>query len=102
MFAKLVIVIFGLSAFTGMANASAQYMQNSSSAPPSPAVLAECRELGISPETCTEMEILKRQKVCIGCDLVKYEYEPPTLYPIIVGLGVAVLAFGVITIKKSH
>jgi len=81
-----------------------QYQYGNSSSNVTPQQLEECKTLGIKPEKCTEMEILKHH--CLGpnssgCDNNSYRLPEldPIVLSILVGSGIA-LVTGTLYVRK--
>ena len=79
--------------------ASAQLYNPNSTSPATPEQLEECKTLGIKPEKCSDIEILRHR--CLGPNCG--ESSPPMLDPItlsiIIGSGITLVA-GVFAVKK--
>ncbi|UVS69262.1 hypothetical protein [Nitrososphaera viennensis] len=101
-------VMAGIMSFSSLAfftNSEHAYAQTSQSpSPPTQQMLQECKELGISPEKCSENEILKHR--CLGavgspCGSSSSVASQPELSPFVVeilaGSGIAFVAsiFGI-------
>lgn len=82
---------------------SVGYASAQEAAKPTPEQLAECEQLGIKPEKCSEQAILSKH--CIGpTDACKDAHVPIdvnlNLIPVYVGLAGAFIA-GIIYVKKT-
>ena len=94
---SILILVIGI--VTASTIASAQLYNPNSTSLATPEQLEECKTLGIKPERCSDIEILKR---CLGPNCGKESSLPmldPITLSIIIGSGIALVA-GVFAVRK--